>query len=98
MKISDLFGKVNNYSNAKVGGRNAASDAPENKYNEEGADRMTISPKAVLLAQVSRINAGDEVSRSERIAAIKEKVDRGDYEVSTEKLARKVTDYLFDRG
>ena len=100
MKISDLFGKVNNYANPKVGGRNSASDTEENKYtNVEGSDRTTISPKAVLLAQVSRINSEDEVSRSKRVQALKEKVANGEYldEVPTEKLAKKVSDYLFER-
>ena len=100
MKISDLFGKVNNYSNAKVGGRQNAADGtgPENRYNEEGSDRTTISPKAVLLAQVSRINSEDDVSRSERLAALKDKVANGDYEIPTDKVAKKVNDYLFERA
>lgn len=98
MKISDLFGKVNNYSNAKVGGRNSASDSADNKYNEEGSDRTTISPKAVLLAQVSRINSDDEVTRAQRVQALKERVASGDYQVPTDKLAKKVSDYLFDRA
>ena len=85
MKISDLFGKVNNYSNAKVGGKHNAADGTENKYiNEEGSDRTTISPKAVLLAQVSRINSEDEVSRAERVQALKEKVANGEYSLSTD--------------
>lgn len=99
MKISDLFGKVNNYANPKLGGKNAASDATENRYNEEGSDRTTISPKAVLLAQVSRINSEDEVARAQRVQALKEKVDSGQYldEVPTDKLAKKVANYLFER-
>ena len=58
------------------------------------------SPKAVLLATVSRINSEDEASRGDRIKALKDKVESGDYlnTVSSDKVAKKVSDYLFDRA
>jgi flagellar biosynthesis anti-sigma factor FlgM len=102
MKISDLFGKVNNYSSGKVGGKNNANanaDQAEGRYsNEEGSDRTTISQKAVLLSTVSRINSEDEVTRAQRVQALKQKVANGEYDVSADKVAKKISDYLFERA
>jgi anti-sigma28 factor (negative regulator of flagellin synthesis) len=95
MKISDLFGRVNGYSNAKIGTRGkdaseGAGGSPE--FSSTGADTMTISGKARMLAEVSRMNEQDEAARKDRIAAIKQKVQSGEYlsEISSDDVARKL--------
>jgi len=101
IKISDLFGKVNSYSNSKVGRKGDASSSDEaEKYNTPGSDRTTISSKAVLLSEVSRINSEDERTRAERVQTLKAEVQSGKYleKVSTKNVAEKVEKYLFDRA
>lgn len=71
-------------------------DNVEKTVGKKGEDRITISPLARQLATVNKVLSENDDARSERVAALKEKVANGSYSVSSEDVAKAIISYASD--
>lgn len=64
--------------------------------SREGQDTVSISNRSRQLAKISTILEKDQVSRNDKIAALKEKVQNGTYSVDTREVARSMISFAAD--
>jgi negative regulator of flagellin synthesis FlgM len=102
MRISDIFRQ--NTSEELKRGQDSQSVERARSVGEggagagkEGEDTVSISALSRKLNQISRILADDEVARQERVTALKQQVESGEYAVSGEDVAQSLLDYMGDR-
>jgi len=83
---ADLSKLINNDKTVKPAGAGA-----ESKIKESGASaKVDISPDARKMQRVAELaKKGDEL-RAEKVRQIKEQVERGTYEVSSEDVAKSI--------
>jgi len=96
MKISDLFGRTGVYGNSKTGAASKQSEdgTGSNGISSSDSDRMTISSKARLLSEVSKMRDAEEQKQSARVAALKKLVEAGEYNVSSDEVAGKIDSFF----
>lgn len=100
MKISELFNRTSYYDTTKAGeaGRagnaSAEEEARRRSGSESGEDTVSISPLAKQYGQVSKILSEDATTRSQRVAALKDQVAKGEYHVSSEDTAKSLIGYF----
>lgn len=103
MKIADLFNRRSldqstqskgQGSVATESGARASEEKP--RQNEEGADRVSISPLGRQFAQLSEILGDDEAKRREKIASLKKKIEAGEYKVNSTELAKAILEFAQD--
>ena len=99
MKISDIFSS-SALSNTE---RDEAVQSRRNKEKESlargqrtafGDDTVTISPVSRQLAQISKIVAEDGSSTDNKIAALKEKIANGEYDIPSDEIAQSMIRYI----
>lgn len=82
MKINP-YGNIQNLYKKQVGKAQPKEGVAKKK------DQLEISPEAKLMQQETRISA----ERKEKVEAIKQKVQNGEYKVNPEQVARKFYDF-----
>jgi flagellar biosynthesis anti-sigma factor FlgM len=96
MKIGDIFKRTNVAPEAAPAGKADAANVQDQAARGAGSlsdDRVTISPEAREYARISRIVDEDEAARKARVDEIKSRVNSGDYQVSSDAVARAILSY-----
>lgn len=101
MKISDLFKNQNLDNQRRIDLRKQSNAQPKVDIAEDnsqaggvaGVDKISVSPLSRQLLQISNILSDEEIARSKRIDELKERVSSGEYQVSSEDVAKAVIDF-----
>ena len=102
MKITDIIG------NTLARAEDSAKSSKSNKTSAAGSyfgdiagdkqafgeDTVTISPVSRQLAQISKIIADDKTDRAEKIELLKQKIINGEYNISSEEVAKVLLNYI----
>ena len=95
MKIGDLFKRVNVTPTGKPEVWNSGRDLQEESKRNiaSGEDWVTISPEARKFARISQVVEDDESERRAKVEELKKKIADGEYEVSSEDVAKAILSY-----
>ncbi len=102
MKISDLFGRSSVYGNSKSSGASRIDEEERGNSSarvgsDDGSDRTTISSKARVLSQIGPIREEAEAEQSDKVAALKKRIESGEYNVSSQAVAEKLVAFFNER-
>ena len=102
MKISDIFNKqplssTDRSDSAAQTRKSGRDDLQQGISSQYGEDTVTISPMSRQLAQMARIMADDEIKSQEKIAALKEEIEKGSYNISSDEIAQAFLSYIKDK-
>ena len=95
MKIGDLFKRVNIAPTGKPEVWNSGRELQEEskRASTGGDDWVTISPEARRYARISQVVEEDEPERRNKVEELKERIENGEYEVSSEEVAKAILSY-----
>ncbi|VAX18042.1 hypothetical protein MNBD_NITROSPINAE01-1090 [hydrothermal vent metagenome] len=103
-----IFGSDPNLSNAKVDevrrqGQEAqktakAAPKPETAGSAKTVETVSVSGMAQEAAKVSKQVRVAPETRKEKVEALKDQIDRGEYQVSGEKVAGKIIEDIIKQG
>ena len=78
--------------------RSAKADATPQADANKGAETVAVSNFARDVGKAGTVVRNTPDIRKEKIAAIKEKIDKGEYHVSGDKIAGKIMDDIVKQG
>ena len=104
MRITDLFKQTGLNKSINQSGSSDGSRAVAEREGEDGvksgetAVRVSISPIAQQLSQVSALLNDEQAQRQLRVETLKAKIESGKYSVSSEDVARAMVSYSKDEA
>jgi flagellar biosynthesis anti-sigma factor FlgM len=94
MKIQDINQKAQilQYVNqqAKVNTNDPAAVNPETRVQTPVGDRVDLSPSAKMIKKIEEVALSAPDTRADKVAALKQKVASGTYQVNSDELAGKM--------
>jgi negative regulator of flagellin synthesis FlgM len=94
MKIQDINqqAQILQYVNqqAKVNTNDRAAVNPETKVQPPVGDRVDLSPSAMMIKKIEEVALSAPDTRADKVAALKQKVESGTYQVNSDELAGKM--------
>lgn len=103
-----VFGSDPNFKQAKVdevrkrdqaaSSRGAKSETAQQASDTRGAETVAVSSFAKDVGKAGTVVRNTPDIRKEKVAAIKEQIDRGEYHVSGDKIAGKIMEDIVKQG
>jgi negative regulator of flagellin synthesis FlgM len=104
-----IFGSDPNFKQAKVNDvkkqdqaaapvRSAKAETAPQADTAKGAETVAVSSFARDVAKAGTVVRNTPDIRKEKVSAIKEKIDKGEYHVSGDKIAGKIMDDIVKQG
>ena len=104
-----VFGSDPNFKQAKVNDvkkqdqaasavRSAKNETAHETESAKGAETVAVSSFARDVGKAGTVVRNTPDIRKEKVAAIKEKIDKGEYHVSGDKIAGKIMDDIVKQG
>lgn len=96
MKIGEILKKASLYNAERTSeSTRVTDDAAQGRNREtvEAEDTVSISPRARQFQQISTLVSQDEDAQQRRLDEIKARVDRGEYNVPSDEVAKAFLSY-----
>lgn len=94
MEINNLLGKLGPYDQTRIDKANedAAKAKKEQAAARSAGDRISFSDEAKLRTEALSAATSTPDVRREKVAAIKARIESGEYEIDTRKIAQKMVE------
>lgn len=91
MKLSNLFSQIKTDSRLQVNKTKAAASAKTGATPPPaGTDRVELSANSVDVQKIKEVLDATPSVRAEKVQALKEQIERGEYQVDAGKVAEKM--------
>ena len=91
MKLSNLFPQIKTDSRLQVNKSKAATSAKTEAVNPPaGTDRVELSANSVDVQKIKEVLDATPSVRAEKVQALKEQIEKGEYQVDSREVANKM--------
>ncbi len=91
MKLSNLFPQIKTDGRVQINKTKAAASAKTEAVNPPaGTDRVELSANSTDVQKIKEVLDATPSVRTEKVQALKEQIERGEYQVDSRKVAEKM--------